>query len=177
MLRTLVVSLRLTTTPENHSKTSLPLKMLLFGPENARCTPRQHPQLHFFAAKRTVALKNEKATVLFSCKNYLTCPSGIDYLRAWEAPGFTVTWAPGSTLVTSLSWRHFSQKQFYIKGLLIWVGADQTSVMFHTVDSMFWRTNHLKPSGYALGNAWFVDATQSLLDVSCLWSVGQQDQC
>ena len=69
MLHTLVVSLHLTTTPENHSKTLLPLKMLLFGPENAHCTPRQHPQLHFFAAKRTVALRKERATVLLSCKN------------------------------------------------------------------------------------------------------------
>ena len=39
MLHTLVVSLHLTTTPESHSMTLLLLKMLLFGPENAHCTP------------------------------------------------------------------------------------------------------------------------------------------
>ena len=56
MLHTLVVSLHLTTTLESHSMTLLLLKMLLFGLENVHCTPQQHPQSHFFAARRTVAL-------------------------------------------------------------------------------------------------------------------------
>ena len=151
-------------------------KSALVWPGKCALHPMTASTITLLHSKENSCLENEKVTVLFSCKNYLTCPSGIDYLIAWEAPGFIVTWAPGSTLVTSLSWRHFSQKQFYIKSLLIWVGANQTSAMFHAVESMAWRTNHLKPSGYALGNAWFSDATQSLLDVSCLRSVGQQDQ-
>ena len=58
MLHTLVVSLHLITTPESHSMTLLLLKMLLFGLENACCTPQQHPQSHFFAARGTVTLIN-----------------------------------------------------------------------------------------------------------------------
>ena len=68
MLHTLVVSLHLTTTPESCLKTLLLLKMLLFGPENAWCTPWQHPQSHLFAAKEIVTLINIVITVLVSCR-------------------------------------------------------------------------------------------------------------
>ena len=71
-------------------------------------------------------------------------------MNTWEAPGFAVTWAPGSTLVTSFPWCCFLLKWINTKCLVA------SLVMCHIVDSMSWGTNHLTPSGYTLGNALFL---------------------
>ena len=64
MLRTLVVSLHLTTTPENRSKTSLPLKVLLFGLGKCALHPMTASTITLLRGKENSHLENEKATVL-----------------------------------------------------------------------------------------------------------------
>ena len=65
-------------------------KSALVWPGKCMLHPTTASTITLLRSKENSCLENEKVTVLF-------------YLIAWEAPGFIVTWAPGSTLVTSLS--------------------------------------------------------------------------